>query len=281
MRCSALLTAVKTTQYVDVLENLLMLGYEDKKLKNTSKLRILAIGNSFSQDATAYIEPMAKSIKYEITVRNLFYPGCSLKEHYDFFVKQSKAYDFERNACSIDGEKYSLKDILSSYQWDVITLQQSSVDSGFVETYEPYLTDIIQIIYRYCPHVRLWWHRTWAYDYDSDWSGFSNYNKDRSIMFDMICKASNQVSKKHDLRVIPTGDYIQWVRDDKKFDSKTGIPLYRDGGHLSLLAGRYLAGLTWYRYLLEEDVDKISLMPEGLSEETINRLKRYVKILNF
>ena len=41
-------------------------------------LKILAIGNSFSQDATAYLEPMAESAGMAVTVRNLCYLGCSL-----------------------------------------------------------------------------------------------------------------------------------------------------------------------------------------------------------
>lgn len=52
---------------------------------NETCLEVLDIGNSFSQDATTYIERIAESTNIAVAVRNAFYPGCSLREHVDFF----------------------------------------------------------------------------------------------------------------------------------------------------------------------------------------------------
>lgn len=40
-------------------------------------MKILAVGNSFSQDATALLEFLAP----QLTVRNLYIPGCPLSYH--------------------------------------------------------------------------------------------------------------------------------------------------------------------------------------------------------
>ena len=100
-------------------------------------LKILAIGNSFSQDATAYLEPMAESAGMAVMVRNLCYPGCSLQQHYQFYREQSKVYDYEENGCPTDKDKHSLGEALDKECWDIVTLQQCSTNSGLAETYEP------------------------------------------------------------------------------------------------------------------------------------------------
>ena len=61
-------------------------------------MKILTIGNSFSQDATAYVERIALS---DIYVRNLYIPGCSLEMHYNNMLTGEKAYEYQKN-----GKKY-------------------------------------------------------------------------------------------------------------------------------------------------------------------------------
>lgn len=55
--------------------------------------KILAIGNSFSQDATAKIE----SLTDEIYVRNLYIGGCSLERHIDNILCDCKNYEYQKN----------------------------------------------------------------------------------------------------------------------------------------------------------------------------------------
>lgn len=44
-------------------------------------MKILAIGNSFSQDATRYLQDIAASAGENLFVRNLYIGGCSLEMH--------------------------------------------------------------------------------------------------------------------------------------------------------------------------------------------------------
>ena len=44
-------------------------------------VKILAIGNSFSQDATRYMKEIAQSMGLEMLVVNLYIGGCSLEQH--------------------------------------------------------------------------------------------------------------------------------------------------------------------------------------------------------
>ena len=45
-------------------------------------MNILAIGNSFSQDATRYLQKIARADGEKISVINLVIGGCSLERHY-------------------------------------------------------------------------------------------------------------------------------------------------------------------------------------------------------
>ena len=45
-------------------------------------MNILAIGNSFSRDATAYLHQLLTASGMENTVVNLYIGGCSLERHW-------------------------------------------------------------------------------------------------------------------------------------------------------------------------------------------------------
>ena len=41
-------------------------------------LKVLAIGNSYSNNTTEYVSKIAESMGYDIEATSLYYPGCSL-----------------------------------------------------------------------------------------------------------------------------------------------------------------------------------------------------------
>ena len=56
-------------------------------------MKILAIGNSFSQDATRYLREIAKSNGDKIKVINLFIGGCPLYKHYLNILQNKESYN--------------------------------------------------------------------------------------------------------------------------------------------------------------------------------------------
>ncbi len=64
------------------------------------------------------------------------------------------------------------------------------------------------------------------------------------------------------LPVIPSGRIIRKVRTYPDFDYKNGgISLCRDGFHMSLVYGRYLLGLVWFKTLLNGNVEDVTFLP--------------------
>jgi len=236
-------------------------------------MKILAIGNSFSTDATTYLEPIAASVGIDLLVRNCFIGGCSLQTHWENSFKSDPLYEYQKNGQMI--QWISLKDALLMEQWDAVTLQQASHYSGMVQTYEPYLGQLIQFVHRLAPQASIVFHETWAYEIGSPHPSFYRYGFDQIHMHEEIKKAVYSMAEKYHLPVIPTGDIVQMIRRTPSFDvNNGGLSLNRDGFHLSFDYGRYLAGLVWFEFFTGKPASTVPFAPEGTNPDLIKELKK-------
>lgn len=234
-------------------------------------MKILCIGNSFSQDATKYLHQISNG---EIFVRNLYIGGCSLETHWNNIVGANMLYGRQDNGGDAEVNT-SINIALGEMEWDFITVQQVSHFSGLGETYEPYLSNILNFIKEKCPKAEIVFHRTWAYDDKSDHFGFAYYDRDRKNMLNKIIEASDFFAGKHSLRVIKNGEAIEMSRDLPEFQGPLNIN--RDGFHLSLDYGRYLAGLTMYAFFTKCDPTKVTYEPDNTDGEINKKLKEIAK----
>ncbi len=210
-------------------------------------MKILSIGNSFSHDAHRWLHKLSKINGVNIETVNLYIGGCSLETHWTNLVENNAYYDMELNGN--DGErKISIAEALEMDKWDIITLQQVSQHSGLWETYEPYLSNLAKVVREKQPNAKLYFHQTWAYEIDSQHTGFAYYDKNQQQMYDCITSATEIAAKSINAEVISVGKVIQSIRENiPEFDYKNGgLSLCRDGFHLSLDYGRYSAAATWF-----------------------------------
>jgi hypothetical protein len=234
-------------------------------------MKILAIGNSFSTDATAYIEPIASAMQLDLFVRNLFIGGCSLAQHWQNFKTGEQAYEYQKNGEMLSN--LSLQEALDAEKWDVVTLQQVSHLSGKFNTYEPYLGWIYAKIRDRLPEVWIVFHQTWAYDIDSDHPGFKNYGRSQWRMQRRIRSATQKITHKYQLPMIPTGEVIRQFRKEPTFNGRhEGIRLTRDGFHLSLTYGRYIAALTWIWFFTGKLASPTDFLPPDANPTVISEI---------
>ena len=106
---------------------------------------ILAIGNSFSEDATRYLHQMAEAVGIETKVVNLFIGGCPLERHWQNIETKEAAYQYQLNGKATE-RMISIDEALREEEWDYIVTQQASHDSGWMDTYEPFLGLILEHI---------------------------------------------------------------------------------------------------------------------------------------
>ncbi len=240
-------------------------------------MRLLSIGNSFSQDAHAYLHGASLSLGLNIECLNLYIGGCSLERHYNNLMSGEKAYSPEYNGIAHEG-LVSLGEILENNSFDVVTLQQASHFSGIYDTYNPYITELYQKIIDTQPNAKIYLHETWAYEIDSSHPAFPDYNSSQRQMFDMLHDAYSKAASELGVDIIPVGSAVQYFRENiAEFDySNGGISLNRDGFHLSIPLGRFLASLVWIEKLTGKDVSEISYIPDGCSETD----KELIKVIS-
>lgn len=213
-------------------------------------MRILSIGNSYSQDAQKWLHKLAKLNGIDLETANLFIGGCSLETHWNNLKENLANYEISINANEPE-RKISIEEALNLNEWDIITVQQVSNFSGIYESYEPYISSLVEYVRTVQPNAEIYLHQTWAYEIDSNHGGFANYNYNQTQMYNCIVDANNKVAKLINSKIIPSGKVIQLLRDTvPEFDYKNGgISLCRDGFHLSLDYGRFAVAATWLRTL--------------------------------
>lgn len=230
-------------------------------------VRILAIGNSFSQDAVEqYLHELVEAEGISTIIGNMFIGGCSLERHVKNARDNAPAYAYRK--IGTDGKKrekgkMSLETVLADEDWDYVSLQQASPFSGMYETYEASLPELIEYVKARLPKkTKLMLHQTWAYASTSRHSGFKNYNCNQLTMYQAIADAVKKAAKANKIKiVIPSGTAIQNART-----SFIGDHLNRDGYHLDVKIGRYTAACTWFERIFKHNVVGNPYTPEGLDE---------------
>lgn len=220
-------------------------------------LRILAIGNSFSDDGMEHLPALLADMGVEdVELARLYVGGCSLEQHTNFYTKGEAAYDFYHSAAGENRWIKSEKKVTMQYalemgDWDIITLQQVSGKSGLYDSYLPYLDQLIEIVSKAQPTAELVWHMTWAYSKDSNHGDFPNYGRDQQKMYTAITDCVHRLLKDYRIikKVIPSGTTIQSLRLSTINNAPKDFT--RDGFHIDLGAGRYALACTWYETLIE------------------------------
>ena len=203
-------------------------------------MNILAIGNSFSQDATRYLAGIAQADGVALRVVNLYIGGCSLERHYRNMLSGERAYSLELNGIA-SGFSVSLDEALYANAYDVITLQQVSQASPYYKTFQPYLSALAAHVRRAQPRAKLYMHQTWAYEAGSyrlcEELKFTKPEEMLSLVRASYATAASEIGADG---VIPSGETLMQL-------SHLGIKkVHRDTFHASLGVGRYALALAWY-----------------------------------
>ena len=240
---------------------------EKKSPSDDDVMKVLAIGNSFSEDALEnYLHELATAAGKKIVIGNLYIGGAPLELHLNNAHNNLKAYSYRKigeYGKKVTKDSTSLEDALADENWDYVSLQQASPLSGKLDVINESLTDLWTYVFAHVhSSTKLLYHQTWAYQQDSKHEGFKNYNNDQLTMYDSIMHVSKELEKIGDYAfIVPSGTAIQNFRT-----SSVGDKLTRDGYHLNLDYGRYAAALTWYGKLFNLDPRKASYKPEKVSD---------------
>ncbi len=243
------------------------------------KIKLLFIGNSFSLNATEYIHQMCAEEYVDATVGVLYISGGSLEQHWNNVQNNGNSYvyhlkDINNGVQAYTTQtNYTIDQALESDDWDYVAFNQSSSNSGVYESFEPYLTNLINYVKDKLPNAKIAFMPTWAYfsdfnnpDYDFIEPGrFDKYNNDQLTMYNAILDTYKQVMGEHEFDlIIPAGTAIQNARTDE-FLNGLGYELTRDGYHLNDI-GMYAVGVTLFKSLFKREI-KSGYKPNISSKE--------------
>jgi len=245
-------------------------------------MKVLAIGNSFSDDATSYLHQIAAAGGTRLDVVSLCIGGCPLQLHWENALSAQKVYGATFNGEETEG-LVSLPETLENGGFDAVTLQQGSILSGKPETYYPYIENLFHYIRALSPDAEMLIHQTWAYE--DGYERLSEYSNSSETMFARV-KAAYALAAERlgalngaPLRIIPCGAAMRAARGDPVFASVCGdgkpYSLYPDGFHASLVYGRYLLGAVWYETLTGKSIANNNFAPAGAEADKIALLKTY------
>ena len=219
-------------------------------------LKVLTIGNSFSDDTMEYVYKIAKEAGVEyVELGNLRASNCTLAMHVDNANNNTSAYMFRywadgatkwQDTGTWTSGACTMKTALEKADWDYIVFQQASSYAGDAATYDS-LETLMSYVEEYAPNARFAWNMTWGPrpDYPTAADSYS------SVVNAVNAKIVS--NEKIDV-IIPNGTAIENARTSYLTDKQ----LQRDSKHLNYGMGRYIAGLTLFKALTGMSIDNIS-----------------------
>lgn len=270
-------------------------------------MKILTIGNSFADNATVYLHDMAASSNIELIIGKMNPGGCSLKKHCNLAEQSDILPDVKPYNFSLTGNEprpAALKEVLSSFEWDFVTLQQVSDLSWREDTYFPYIQQLHDLVKSLAPQAQIVVHQTWAYRNDA--TEYEKYGINQKIMFYCLKEAYANAAKKLGCRILPSGEAFQKARAvynytrDTNYDFENPQPLQLPDQEKSLISGYYwgtgntdsgkaelhidgrhgnkkgcyLVNAVWYEMFTGESIYDNTYCPEGVSQEDLAILKK-------
>lgn len=232
-------------------------------------IRVLAIGNSFSEDVVEqHVHELGKAQGTTIVIGNLYIGGCSIQKHLSNLRSGKDAYRYRK--INEDGKKTTVRKTSIQYgladeDWDYIMVQQVSGFSGVYASFERFLPEYMQLLRKEVPSkTKFIIMQTWAYQGNSAHQNFAIYNYDQNAMYKAVTKCYLKVfkDKRYDFHaLVPNGTAVQNGR------TYFGDTLTRDGFHLDKRVGRYLGACTMCEVLLGKSVVGNSYHPSAMSDK--------------
>ena len=225
-------------------------------------IKVLTIGNSFSEDAQAWLQEICKAGGIEVMAACSYIAGCTFKRHCDRIESNAPDYELIIGG-SRTGRFMTFEEVAKMEKWDIIAFNQGSTQAGRPFTYFPYLNTMIDLLLKYSPDAKLYMFETWAYELDANHAYYPVYNSNQREMWIRTRDCYKMAADLLKIPIIPVGDVIQHIRETiPEFDYKNGgMSLNRDGFHLSEIYGRYAAGLTFYYSLFSGNVMENDFLP--------------------
>lgn len=262
---------------------------EETDMSETIKprpLKILAIGNSYTNNATEYISKIAESMGLEIKAASLYKDGCMIQGHLERYEAYEKlghdAYYASSNSIKYihlnvngvaDTKILSMQEAIASDDWDFIVMHQAPNSCDKLSKYWTEENPDIVTLYNYIQtelnknnntKCEIVFNQGWSFAHEmSIDNNYKWYPVDYENTRDFFLKIEETVAEAvkivqrevgldAPLDIIPSGEAMQLAKDEFGFGDTYGQAdsLYADFiSHLSAPIGRYMIANLWIEKL--------------------------------
>ena len=271
---------------------------------NAKELKVLMVGNSFSQSVLAYLPRIVKADpENKLILGQCMIGGCTLERHCNEYKKSEKDPTYRPYSTNLKfpdrkDRKATLQELLDAQKWDIITIQQGSHMSWKPESFK-FADELVGYIRKHNPQAEIVVHQTWAYRLDD--SRITTADKGWKIgqqgMYDRLTENYTNLAKKYNARIVPVGYAVQLTREkapvkfkmydpeklkelkppelpDQKGDvvgniywrkdKKTGETKLRKDTIHLNNDGNYLQACVWYMFLFDKKASDVKFAPKNL-----------------
>ena len=250
-------------RYLSALSIIVLLAFclstgSTHPILNKATLRVLDIGNSFTNDATNLLPLIAEASGSDISNICLYKAVRSsgtLKSWYDVYCDKDTAYRYRiekvfgglsanvRTGRGAKGDGSLFRKLLTDEQWDIIIIQPyyglwSDAGRG------PYLNEMLSVIKEHQPNAVIGFHIVHSlWDHHAKNKEGSSYER-----WKLICSSTKKIQEEYGIDfIIPYGTAIENLRSSSLNNE---YDLTRDGLHLAYGLGRYTAACCYYESLI-------------------------------
>ena len=224
---------------VKLIQTCLMIGLGLGVL-NAKELKVLMIGNSFSDSVGVYLPKIVKASGNRLELTGAFIGSCSLEQHSNNLAKAEKDPSFRPYRITVwnsdnpgkrQVRKGNVNELLTQNRYDVITLQQAGSRAPDRKTFHPHLENVLAYVRKKQPQAEIVFQQTWSYRIDDPrFKPHPNpkFDFDQTGMYERVRDVYRALAAENKMRVIPVGTAVQCFRKNTpvKFQIPTEKPVY-------------------------------------------------------
>lgn len=228
-------------------------------------INVLMIGNSFCYYYVEEMYGLAKAAGLDMRVCNVYYSGCTMTMHYNWWINGEANYQFFETYDNgrVGSSNKTLEWCLAQYDWDFISTHEYGIHkTGTVEQHweaiKTYRDTLLPYLKEQFPNATVCWQQTWGYQpgykrSDYDLTGDNALEIQAKIAQEQRW-LSQQMCATYDLQLIPSGEAWAIVRSEYGYDNlcermniNGGLGDYYHEGDTG--GGQYLNACVWFEVL--------------------------------
>ena len=227
---------------------------------------ILMVGNSFCYYYVEELVGIAAAAGVNMRVCNVYYSGCKMSQHYNWWVAGDSPYQFFSTTVEtgrVQTDDVSLEWCLRQGDWDYISIQSLNINSSdpaeILGENRLYLDTFYGLFREEFPKATMLWHQTWSYAVGTAGNGTVTTPEKQVANHERNKAAAALICEKYDLINVPTGDAWALIRGEgyDKLCARIGKGENHEGDYYhdgDVGGGQYLNACVWFEVITGQSV---------------------------